>query len=266
MRFKRGLAGLASVGAVLAVGALAPSAAMAHPCISETEAAMGTSLSLHTGGNWAGSMPSFSDLEHECADDLSSYLYDSGAETVADPVPGVPAGPVVSAAVFQIKNLKPLGYSQRSVPFTGTGSGVYNSDLAFQDNFVYAGTYEGFRILDVTDKTNPTQIINYTGCDVGQGDVIVYKNILIRSWDSPASASSMCAGQAVGAGFEGIHIFDITDKTAPKMVKQLRMAATGNEEGAPTGCGSHTATLVPDEARGYLYIYNGASRDRKSVV
>ena len=54
MRFKRGLAGLASVGAVLLVGALAPSAALAHPCISEVEAAMGKSLTLHTGGNWAG--------------------------------------------------------------------------------------------------------------------------------------------------------------------------------------------------------------------
>ena len=43
------------------------------------------------------------------------------------------------------------------------------------------------------------------------------------------------------------------------MVKQLRMASTGNEAGAPNGCGSHTATAVPDKARGQLYIYNGGS-------
>jgi len=43
------------------------------------------------------------------------------------------------------------------------------------------------------------------------------------------------------------------------MKKQLRMANTGNETGAPAGCGSHTATAVPDKARGYLYIYNGGS-------
>src|SRR3954463_13817504 len=34
---------------LIAVGALAPSAAMAHPCLSEVEASS-TSLTLHTGG------------------------------------------------------------------------------------------------------------------------------------------------------------------------------------------------------------------------
>jgi hypothetical protein len=258
MRVKRGLACLASVGAVLAVGAFAPSAAMAHPCLSEVEASA-SSLSLHSGGNWAGYMPSFSDLSHECADDLNSYVYQSDAQTVDDPVPGVPAGPIVSAAGFAVKNLTALGYSARPVPYTGTGNGVYNSDLAFKDQYVFAGTYEGFRVIDATDKTHPTQILNYTGCPVGQGDVIVYENILIRSWDAPAPAGTTCAGQSVGTGFEGIHIFDITNPAAPTMVRQLRMASTGNEAGAPTGCGSHTATAVPDKARGYLYIYNGGS-------
>ena len=258
MHLKRGLAGLASVGAVLVVGALTPSAALAHPCLSDASA-NASSLTLHTGGNWAGYMPSFSDLSHECADDLNSYIYQSDAETVADPVPGVPAGPIVSAAGFQIKNLTALGHSPRNVPFSGTGNGVYNSDLAFKDNLVFAGTYEGFRVIDVTNKTAPVQLLNYTGCDVGQGDVIVYENLLIRSWDAPAGASTLCAGQAVGTGFEGIHIFDISNPTAPVMVRQLRMASTGNEAGAPNGCGSHTATAVPDKARGYLYIYNGGS-------
>ena len=103
---------------------------------------------------------------------------------MADPVPGVPAGPIVSAAGFAIKNLTALGHSARNVPYTGTGNGVYNSDLAFKDNLVFAGTYEGFRIIDVTNKTNPIQLLNYTGCNVGQGDVIVYGNLLIRSWDA----------------------------------------------------------------------------------
>ena len=204
-------------------------------------------------------LPTFQDLAHECADDLESYLYQSGAQTEADPVPGVPAGPVVSAAGFQISNLTALGYSAREVPYTGDGSGVYNSDLAFKDNLVFQGTYEGFRVLDATDKTRPTQLLNYTGCNVGQGDVIVYGNLLIRSWDAPASASSTCAGQLVGEGFEGIHIFDITNPVEPRMVKALRFSWDGMPQGALLGCGSHTATAVPDQSRGYLYIYNGGS-------
>src|SRR5262245_26188647 len=134
MRFKRGLASVAGVGAALLVGALAPSTALAHPCITETEATVGKSLTLHTGGNWAGYMPSFSELEHECAEDLDSYLYDASA--VETSALGEPVGPVVSGAGYVMKNLTPLGYSRRDVPFTGTGSGVYNSDLAFKDNLV----------------------------------------------------------------------------------------------------------------------------------
>ena len=87
-----------------------------------------------------------------------------------------------------MKNLTPLGFSARAVPYNGTGSGVYNSDLAFKGNFAFQGTYEGFRVIDVTNKSNPIQLLNYAGCNVGQGDVIVYENILIRSWDAPANA------------------------------------------------------------------------------
>ena len=144
MRIKRGLAGLASVGAVLAVGALAPSAAMAHPCMADIEASIGKNMSLHTGGSWAGYMPSFQDLEHECAN-IDSEIYQSIADSsiAADPVPGVPAGPIVSAAGYAIKNLTALGYSARNVPYTGTGSGVYNSDLAFKDNYVFSRHLRG---------------------------------------------------------------------------------------------------------------------------
>ena len=99
MRFKRGLASVAGVGAMLLVGAIAPSAALAHPCITETEAAMGKSLTLHTGGNWAGAMPSFSELEHECAEDFNSYLYDSSE--IKTSALGEPVAPVVAAAGYR---------------------------------------------------------------------------------------------------------------------------------------------------------------------
>jgi hypothetical protein len=256
MRFREGLAGLASVGAVLLIGALAPSAAMAHPCAAAAEAAVGNTFSLHSGGNWAGALPS-SDaaLGHECSEDFNSYVY--AANMAETSTMGEPIADAIST--FNISRLRGLGYSARNVPLTGTGNGVYNSDLAFKDNLVIQGTYEGFRIIDFTDKTNPTQIINYTGCTVGQGDVVVYGNILVRSWDAPANSSAMCAGQLVGSGFEGIHIFDISNPAQPQMIRALRYSQQGMPQGALTGCGSHTATAVPDPARDYLYIYNGGS-------
>ncbi len=227
MRFKRGLASVAGVGAMLLVGAIAPSAALAHPCISETEAAMGKSLTLHTGGNWAGAMPSFSELEHECAEDFNSYLYDSSE--IKTSAMGEPVGPVVAAAGYQIKNLTPLGYSRRDVPLTGTGSGVYNSDLAFKDNLVIAGTYEGFRILDFTDKTNPTEVVNYTGCNVGQGDVIVYGNLADPLVGLPGERVQHVRRPARRQGFEGIHVFDISNPAdaADRQAVPLRRGQPG---------------------------------------
>ncbi len=160
-------------------------------------------------------------------------------------------------------NITPIGYSARVVPTSGTGSGFINSDLAFQGKYAYQGTYNGFRVLDVSNPREPRQAFNYTGCTTGQGDVVVYKNVLVRSWDSPVSAggaaTQSCGGALVGQGFEGIHIFDISNPEAPTFVRGLRLAAAGNPDGSPTGCGSHTASAVPDEARGYLYIYNGGS-------
>ena len=67
-------------------------------------------------------------------------------------------------------------------------------------------------------------------------------------------------GHATGLGFEGIHIWDISNPAAPVYKRQVRMSATGNEARRPAaGCGAHTATGVPDDARGYFYLYVGGS-------
>ncbi|HEX6026335.1 MAG TPA: hypothetical protein VFZ00_30350 [Solirubrobacter sp.] len=258
-------AGLASAGALIAVAAFTPSAAMAHPCAGTAVNEATSFLSLHTNG-WAGLYPTFAN-EHECVSDGVAIMQYENSKSAADPVEDA-----VSTFVYS-DNLTPVGYSARVVPTSGTGSNAINSDLAFQGKYAYQGTYTGFRILDVSDPANPVQVTNYTGCTTGQGDIVVHGNILVRSWDSPVSAggaaTQSCGGTLVGQGFEGIHIFDISDPENPVMVdvdknpdngKQgLRFSQQGMPQGALTGCGSHTATAVPDEARGYLYIYNGGS-------
>ena len=152
------------------------------------------------------------------------------------------------------KNMHPLGYSARTVPLTGTGSGLFNSDLAFWGKTAAQGTYEGFRLVDISDPENPTQIVNFTGCVEGtatgnQGDVILWGNILVRSWNSPTPAGgAVCGGVATPAGQEGVHIFDISNPASPVGLAFV-----------PTPCGSHTATGVPDVANGRLLVYNSPS-------
>jgi hypothetical protein len=151
-------------------------------------------------------------------------------------------------------NMEPQGYSPRVLPLTGPGSGIFNSDLAFWDKTAIQGTYEGFRLVDISDPTNPTEIVNFTGCVQGttignQGDVIVWDDILIRSWNSPAPAGgAVCGGLVTPAGQEGLHIFDISNPASPVGLAFVR-----------TPCGSHTATGVPDLANGRLLVYNSSS-------
>ena len=152
------------------------------------------------------------------------------------------------------KNMHPQGYSPREVPFTGPTSGIFNSDLAFWNKMAVQGTYEGFRLIDISDPENPTEIVNFTDCVGGtttgnQGDVIVWGNIVVRSWNSPTPAGGrFCGGVFTPAGQEGVHVFDISNPASPV---GLAFVATP--------CGSHTATGVPDLANGRLLVYNSSS-------
>jgi hypothetical protein len=154
-------------------------------------------------------------------------------------------------------NMTPRGYSARNVPTSGTGSSAYNSDLAFWGDLAFQGTYSGFRIIDISDPDAPSQIVNYEGCasSAGQGDVVVWENLLVRSWDAPAGTGLTCGGQPVPSGFEGVHLFNIANPAQPQLVGSVRMASNTS----PAGCGSHTATLLPDAARGNIYLYVGGS-------
>jgi len=150
------------------------------------------------------------------------------------------------------KNMHPMGFSERRAP-------TFNSDLAFWGDKAYQGTYAGFRILDISEPDNPTVLANYEDCAVGQGDVVVWDNILIRSWDSNNSnPSRTCDGQPVPAGpsggapgtggFEGVHIFDVSNPSDPALLGSVDLP-----------CGSHTASGFPDVDNGRFILYSTPS-------
>src|SRR5918994_6029051 len=151
----------------------------------------------------------------------------------------VPAGaaaqpPAVSTFEWT-KNMRPLGFSESPVPLVnGTpGAGIYNSDLAFWGRTAYQGSYQGFRSVDISDPETPQEIFDYNDCSPGttqgnQGAVIVWENILGRSWNSPAGATSSCDGELVGAGFEGLHVFDVSDPSDPDLVGSVPLAGLPN--------------------------------------
>ena len=150
----------------------------------------------------------------------------------------------VTSTFDYTSNMKPLGFSPRPVPLDNTvpGSGVFNSDLAFWGTTVVQGTYGGFRLVDVSSPARPREIVNWTECASNtnttgnQGDVIVWEDLVIRSWNSPTpAAGSQCGDWPMAAGEEGVHIIDISDPTDPDVIGFVDIP-----------CGSHTETLVPD--------------------
>ena len=171
---------------------------------------------------------------------------------------GVPPGAGSATATFDYtQNLHPLGYSAREIPLDNTvpGAGVFNSDLAFWGKTAVQGTYAGFRLINIAAPANPKEIINWTDCasptntQGNQGDVIVWDDLIIRSWNSPApAAGSHCGDMPVAPGDEGVHVIDISDPTDPDVIAFV-----------DTPCGSHTETLVPDLANDRLLVYSNSS-------
>jgi hypothetical protein len=147
-------------------------------------------------------------------------------------------------------NLRALGHSLDFGSFLlpeGQGRDA-NSDLAFQGNLVFHGDYDGFRI--VRGGPNPREI-SRTRCNGDQGDIVVWKDVLVRAWNAPKTEPRNCDGATVPPGFEGMHIFDISDLRNPVLVGEVELSA--RPEADSPGCGTHTLTLVPDGKRAVIY-------------
>jgi hypothetical protein len=166
-------------------------------------------------------------------------------------------------------NMQLLGASLRPGAVTGpppAGPGTVpwdtrNTDLAFWDELVIQGRYDGFRVIDADNPRRPEELV-FFNCVSAQGDVGVYEDLVFRSVDTPQMTDGCTAvsqaGNPTGAdcapalspctGFEGIQIFDISNLNDIKLVKSV-----------PLDCGSHTHTVVPDKRNDRVLIYNSPS-------
>ncbi len=130
--------------------------------------------------------------------------------------------------------------------------GVTNSDLAFKDQYVFQGNYNGIQIWDVSNPSSPVLAKDYL-CPASQSDVSVYGNLLFVSGEGTGGRLD-CGTEGVQESvsherLRGIRIFDITDVLDPQYIHNVQ-----------TCRGSHTHSLLKDpEDDENIYIYVSGS-------
>ncbi len=129
------------------------------------------------------------------------------------------------------------------------------TDLAFWGDLAVAGNYAfpgGFRLISIADPTKPT-VVGRFACKGPQSDVSVWKDLAFVSVDSPMDKPECDDAKTLGQtdrrvldgqAYEGIRVVSIADRANPRQVAFV-----------DTPCGSHTHTLVPDEANKRVLIY-----------
>ena len=130
-----------------------------------------------------------------------------------------------------------------------------NTDMAFRDDILFAGSYHGFNIYRLDDEGLPQQISSVV-CPGGQGDVSVVGDLLIMSVEQTRGRLD-CGLEGIAEDvsderFRGIRIFDIGDLARPVQV------------GAVQTCrGSHTHSVVTANEERIIVYNSGTSRIRE---
>ncbi|MBG0563007.1 LVIVD repeat-containing protein [Actinoplanes aureus] len=182
---------------------------------------------------------------------LLSFLVAAPAQAATADIPGVDE--IVSSP-----NIKLIANEPKQGAFAPEGA--YNSDIAFQGKYAYAGNFNGFTVYDIRNPKDPV-MAKQVVCPGSQNDVSVYGDLLflatdsIRSDDSCNSVAVPNTAPAETPRWEGIKVFDISDPLNPRYVAAVK-----------TDCGSHTLTLVPGKKRDrsvYVYVssYNLDTKD-----
>lgn len=125
-----------------------------------------------------------------------------------------------------------------------------NTDMAFFDDIMVAGSYHGFNIYKLGTGGVP-QLMSSVVCPGGQGDVSVVGKILVMSVEQTRGRVDCGLEGAPGKvnedRFRGLRIFDISDLTQPRQVG-----------GVQTCRGSHTHSIVSaDDKR--IIVYNSGT-------
>lgn len=125
-----------------------------------------------------------------------------------------------------------------------------NTDIAFFDDVMVAGSYHGFNIYKLGTDGIPN-LMSSVVCPGGQGDVSVVGNILVMSVEQTRGRVDCglegAPGKVSKDRFRGLRIFDISDLSAPRQVG-----------GVQTCRGSHTHSIVSaDDTR--LIVYNSGT-------
>ena len=136
-----------------------------------------------------------------------------------------------------------------------------NTDMAFKDDVMVAGSYHGFNIYSLKSDGIP-ELISSVVCPGGQGDVSIVGNLLIMSVEENRSRID-CGLEGIGSDasperFRGIRIFDISNLCKPRQV------------GAVQTCrGSHTHSVVSSStSENKIIVYNsgtGRVRDNEEL-
>ena len=182
---------------------------------------------------------------------IAGAQVESSSANNADPRLSLRAG--AADAGEAASNLELVGHHARPDGFfdpADPGSFAFlDADLAFKDNYVFQGGFNGFQVWDITNPTKPTLRATYV-CPGGQGDLSAYRNLLFMSVEENRGRVD-CGAQGVADSvsaerFRGVRIFDISDIDHPKQVAAVQ-----------TCRGSHTHTLVTDPkdpANVYIYV------------
>jgi uncharacterized protein (DUF305 family) len=125
-----------------------------------------------------------------------------------------------------------------------------NTDMAFRDDIMVAGSYHGFNVYRLQPDTAPKLLASVV-CPGGQGDVSIVGDLLIMSVEQTRGRVDCgLEGVPVDASperFRGLRIFDISDLTRPVQVGQVQ-----------TCRGSHTHSVVASDDR-RIIVYNSGT-------